>query len=96
MFPLIYSPELIGGPGQFSSEVADMKNSVKDRTNASSSGAGHFIEDHLCGDKWAVGKTGADQGLWAHCDIAYPAFQGDRGTGYGVALLLDVLESIEK
>lgn len=46
------APEFIGVAKQFTSECADMKNSVKDRANASSSAAGHFIEEHLVGDKW--------------------------------------------
>ncbi|KAJ3058616.1 putative aminopeptidase npepl1, partial [Quaeritorhiza haematococci] len=50
VFPLIYAPEFLGIPKQFASEVADMKNSVKDRANASSSCAGHFLEEHLVGD----------------------------------------------
>ncbi len=46
---------------QFVSECADMKNSVKDRANASSSAAGHFIEAHLCGDKWLWDSTLAEE-----------------------------------
>ena len=41
LFPLIYCPEYLGISPQFASQVADMKNSVKDRSNASSSGAGN-------------------------------------------------------
>ncbi len=54
-----------------------MKNSVRDRNNAQSSCAGHFIEMQLS----------AYQGEWLHVDIAGPAWSSDRGTGYGVALL---------
>jgi probable aminopeptidase NPEPL1 len=95
-FPLIYSPEFLGIEKQFSSEVADFKNSVKDRTNASSAGAGHFIEENLIGDKWSW-KNGdrKDTGLYAHLDIAAPAFTSDRGTGFGVALLLETIKSLE-
>ena len=32
---------------EFASKVADMKNSVKDRSNAQASCAGHFIESHI-------------------------------------------------
>ena len=31
-------------------------------------------------------------GGWLHCDIAGPADAGERGTGYGVALALALLE----
>ena len=30
-------------------------------------------------------------GGWLHCDIAGPADAGERGTGYGVALVLSLL-----
>lgn len=44
-FPMLYFPELLDV--EFASRVADMKNSVKDRGNAQSSCAGHFIESHI-------------------------------------------------
>lgn len=66
-------------PGQ----VADLKNSVKDRSNAQSSCAGTFIGEHLHPDF---------KGGWLHCDIAGPADAGERGTGYGVALALALLD----
>jgi probable aminopeptidase NPEPL1 len=44
-FPLLYAPELL--MHEFKSKVADMKNSVKDRSNAQTSCAGHFIEAHI-------------------------------------------------
>lgn len=43
-YPVLYEPQLME---EFKSEVADMKNSVKDRSNAQTSCAGHFIEAHL-------------------------------------------------
>lgn len=73
--PLPYCPEFF--KPEFKSQVADMKNSVKDRMNAQSSCAGHFIEAHL----------GHHQTKWLHIDIAGPAFIQDRGTGFGVGLL---------
>jgi probable aminopeptidase NPEPL1 len=73
--PLPYCPELL--IAEFKSQVADMKNSVKDRMNAQSSCAGHFVEAHLTDPS----------ALWLHIDIAGPAFIKERGTGYGVALL---------
>jgi probable aminopeptidase NPEPL1 len=42
---------------QFDSQVADMKNSVKDRMNAQSSCAGHFIEQHV--RRSSLAKTNA-------------------------------------
>jgi probable aminopeptidase NPEPL1 len=59
-----------------------MKNSVKDRTNAASSCAANFVAEHLNKDY---------RGGWLHIDIAGPAWINDRGTGYGVALVLELL-----
>ncbi len=74
--PLPYLPELL--KSEFASTVADMRNSVKNRANAQSSCAGQFIGNHLEGY----------EGRWLHVDMAGPAADRDRGTGYGVALLL--------
>lgn len=74
--PLPYCPEFF--KSEFKSQVADMKNSVKDRMNAQSSCAGQFIAEHLCDYK----------GPWLHVDIAGPSSAKERGTGFGVALLL--------
>ncbi|XP_051986334.1 probable aminopeptidase NPEPL1 [Xyrauchen texanus] len=75
--PLVYCPELHFS--EFTSAVADMKNSVADRENAQSSCAGLFIGSHL-GFDWP--------GIWVHVDIASPVHAGERATGFGVALLL--------
>jgi len=75
-FPGVYCPEL--QYPEFSSSVADMKNSVADRNNAQTSCAGLFIMSHLGWD-WS--------GVWLHVDMAAPAYNGERATGYGVALL---------
>jgi probable aminopeptidase NPEPL1 len=80
VYPILYCPEFL--KKEFHSDIADMKNSVKDRSNGQSSCAGHFIEDHLGNDF---------KGSWIHIDIAGPAFRDDRGTGFGVALLIDLL-----
>ncbi len=75
--PLPYAPELFRK--EFKSEVADMKNSVKDRSNAQSSCAGQFIANHL--------PEAAPR--WLHIDLAGPAWAANgRGTGYGVGLLV--------
>ncbi len=76
--PLPYAPEFFRG--EFKSKVADLKNSVKDRMNAQSSCAGQFIAEHL----------GDYKGSWLHVDIAGPSSSKGRGTGYGVALLLEL------
>ncbi len=79
-YPILYAPELL--KQEFNSKVADMKNSVKDRSNAQTSCAGHFIEAHLAEDY---------KGGWIHIDMAGPAWKDDRGTGYGVGLVLSLL-----
>lgn len=80
-FPLVYCPELHFS--EFTSAVADMKNSVADRSNAQSSCAGLFIASHL--------ENGFHfKGVWIHVDMAYPVHSGERATGYGVALLLSL------
>ena len=80
--PLPYCPEFFRG--EFKSEVADLKNSVKDRMNGQASCAAQFIAEHL----------GDYEGPWLHLDIAGPATENERGTGFGVALLLDLLEAL--
>eukprot|EP00962_Isochrysis_galbana_P055707 scaffold27474_cov125-Isochrysis_galbana.AAC.1 len=59
-----------------------MKNSVKDRSNAQASCAANFISEHL---------HPAYTGGWLHVDLAGPAFLDDRGTGFGVGLVVDML-----
>ena len=81
--PLPYAPEFFRA--EFRSKVADLKNSVKDRMNAQSSCAGQFIGEHLEGYEQA----------WAHIDIAGPAVSQERGTAFGVALLLQHLSPAE-
>lgn len=80
--PLPYAPEF--HRGEFHSPLADMRNSVKDRSNAQSSCAAAFIHWHLDGTNVR----------WAHVDLAGPAFRHDRGTGYGVALLAESVRRI--
>ncbi len=80
--PLPYCPEFFRS--EFKSEVADLKNSVKDRMNAQSSCAGQFVAEHL----------GDYDGPWLHIDLAGPSGEGERGTGFGVALLVDMLEDL--
>lgn len=74
-FPMPFAPELY--QKEFRSKVADMKNSVANRMNAQSSCAAQFIYSHI--DDLNI--------PWLHVDLAGPAFRGERGTGYGVALV---------
>ena len=85
VFPLPYLPEF--HRRELSSSVADMTNSVKDRANAQSSCAAHFIESHL--------PNPAPP--WIHIDIAGPSWGlAKRGTGFGVGLLLTLSERISQ
>ena len=79
--PLPFAPEIF--QSEFESKVADMKNSVKDRSNAQSSCAANFIYEHLHPEY---------EGGWLHVDLAGPSFIEERGTGYGVGLTLALLE----
>ncbi len=82
--PMVYAPELFRK--EFKSAIADMKNSVKDRMNAQSSCAGQFVGNHLPEE---------DPPRWLHVDIAGPAWgSGDRGTGFGVGLLLELATAL--
>jgi probable aminopeptidase NPEPL1 len=75
--PLPFAPEFYRT--EFASKVADSKNSVKDRMNAQSSCAANFIYENLW-EGW--------DGEWLHVDLAGPATDNERGTGFGVALAL--------
>ena len=68
---------------EFASKVADMKNSVKDRSNAQSSCAASFIHAHL---------EPSFSGAWLHVDLAGPSFIEGRGTGFGVGITLALLQ----
>jgi probable aminopeptidase NPEPL1 len=81
-WPLPFVPEFY--KAEFSSPVADMRNSVKNRSNAQSSCAATFLH-------WHIEETKA---RWAHIDLAGPAFVGDRGTGFGVALVVDAVQRL--
>eukprot|EP00934_Nitzschia_sp_Nitz4_P004401 Nitzschia sp. Nitz4//scaffold59_size112058//70731//72556//NITZ4_004114-RA/size112058-snap-gene-0.85-mRNA-1//-1//CDS//3329555138//4391//frame0 len=87
--PLPYAPEFFRA--EFRSAVADMKNSVADRTNAQVSCAGQFIGNHLS-------DFLSDGGKWIHIDMAYPSFDkgSERATGWGVGLLYQMLKKLDK
>lgn len=62
VFPIPFCPELHFS--EFSSAVADMKNSVADRSNAQPSCAGLFIGGQLGFNDFP--------GVWIHVDMATP------------------------
>ncbi|EKX54931.1 hypothetical protein GUITHDRAFT_160564 [Guillardia theta CCMP2712] len=78
VYPVVYCPEFFMEQA-FRSEVADMKNSADDRSNALSSCAGHFIEAHL---------PESYKGVWIHIDMAKQVEENQRATGWGVSVLL--------
>ena len=77
--PLPYAPEFFRK--DYKSAVADLRNTTKDRMNASSASAGQFLKEHLVDF----------EGPHLHVDIAGPCSGPDRATGYGVGLLLEML-----
>ena len=86
VYPLPYCPEFY--KNEFRSVIADMKNSVADRTNAQASCAAQFIGNHL--EDYLN-----NDGKWLHIDMAYPATVNERGTGYGVALLYEITKQFQ-
>jgi probable aminopeptidase NPEPL1 len=83
--PLPYCPEFY--KKEFNSQVADMKNSVADRQNAQASCAAQFIGNH-------IEDYIAEGGKWLHVDMAGPVVSGERATGYGVALLFKLVQTL--
>ena len=79
-----YVPEFYRA--EFTSAVADMKNSVADRSNAQSSCAAQFIGNH-------IERYIEDGKHWVHVDMAGPSTDKgtQRATGWGVAFLLETL-----
>lgn len=77
--PLLFAPELL--QQEFSSKIADMKNSVANRMNAQTSCAAQFLYAHI------ENAPGAKNRRWCHIDLAGPSFLKGRGTGFGVALI---------
>ena len=77
--PLPFAPEFY--QQEFASKVADMRNSVADRMNAQSSCAAQFVYSHI-----------EDLDLpWLHIDLAGPATRNGRGSGFGVALMRELV-----
>jgi probable aminopeptidase NPEPL1 len=80
LFPILFCPEF--HEKEYESKVADTKNLMARVANAGVSCAGHFINANLPKDF---------KGVHVHVDLAFPAFQAEQGTGYGVALLAQTL-----
>ena len=80
---LLFAPEFF--QEEFASKVADMRNSVANRMNAQSSCAAQFIYAQI---------DDVDP-AWLHIDLAGPAFRSKRGTGYGVALISQLLRELK-
>lgn len=83
LHPLPFAPEL--HRRELASNIADLRNSVKNRNNAQSSCAALFLHANLP----------KDAPPWAHIDMAAPATQSGKGTGYGVGLLLAVAGALD-
>ena len=81
-FPILYCPEFHSP--EFSSKVADCRNSVRNRSNAQSSCAGNFIAENLPKDF---------KGAYVHIDMAAPAFINEAATGYGPTLLAQIISA---
>ncbi len=74
--PLPFAPELY--QNEFKSQIADMVNSVKNRSNAQPSCAAQFIYSHV--DDLDI--------PWLHIDMAGPSnTTSGLGTGYGIQLI---------
>jgi len=82
--PMPFCPEF--HQQQFKSKVADLKNHVQQRF-AVVSCAAQFVGYHL-GDY-------LDKGKWLHIDMAYPAVNSERGTGFGVALVSELIQNLQ-
>jgi len=82
--PLPYMPEF--WREHLVSDVADMKNAASRRDNCPSACAAQFIEEHI--------PAGFGEN-WIHVDIAGPSAAGDRGTGFGVGLLVGLVDQVD-
>jgi len=82
---LVFCPEL--HRANIKSAIADMKNAGTKPGDAPSSLAATFLYDHLVG-------AGFKSDKWLHVDMASVVDSGERGTGYGVALLANLVKSL--
>ena len=84
--PLPFAPELY--LHEFRSPVADLRNSVANRNNAQSSCAAQFVYAHIADAPHAATRR------WCHIDLAGPAFPKERASGYGVALIAEMVRKL--
>jgi probable aminopeptidase NPEPL1 len=84
--PLPFAPELY--LHEFRSPVADLRNSVANRNNAQSSCAAQFVYAHIADAPHAATRR------WCHIDLAGPAFPKERASGYGVALIAELVRRV--
>jgi probable aminopeptidase NPEPL1 len=84
--PLPFAPELY--LHEFRSPVADLRNSVANRNNAQSSCAAQFVYAHIADAPHAATRR------WCHIDLAGPAFPKERASGYGVALIAEMVRRL--
>jgi probable aminopeptidase NPEPL1 len=84
--PLPFAPELYRH--ELASPVADLRNSVANRNNAQVSCAAQFIWEHIADAPRAKSRR------WCHIDLAGPAFAKEHGTGYGVALVAELVRAL--
>ncbi|MBC8067363.1 MAG: leucyl aminopeptidase family protein [Deltaproteobacteria bacterium] len=84
--PLPFAPELY--LHEFRSPIADLRNSVANRNNAQASCAAQFIYAHIAQAPQAAARR------WCHIDLAGPAFPKDRASGYGVALIAELVRRV--
>eukprot|EP00658_Telonema_sp_P-2_P043006 TRINITY_DN3096_c0_g1_i1.p1 TRINITY_DN3096_c0_g1~~TRINITY_DN3096_c0_g1_i1.p1 ORF type:complete len:514 (-),score=206.54 TRINITY_DN3096_c0_g1_i1:144-1685(-) len=78
-FPLLYAPEYHAP--EFTSPVADMRNLMLQTNNAGCSCAGHFVVENTSKDF---------KGANVHVDLAFPSHNKAGGTGFGVALTVQM------
>jgi probable aminopeptidase NPEPL1 len=82
---LVFCPEL--HRDNIKSAIADMKNAGTKPGDAPSALAATFLYDNLVG-------AGFKSDKWIHIDMASVVDSGERGTGYGVALLAKLVKSL--
>jgi probable aminopeptidase NPEPL1 len=83
-FPMLYCPEFL--TPEFKSNVADHRNLMGCVTNAGSACAAQWV---------ALNLPKEYKGVHVHVDMAYPAFNKDGATGYGVALVAQALGAFQ-
>mmetsp|Transcript_5824 Transcript_5824/g.4993 ORF Transcript_5824/g.4993 Transcript_5824/m.4993 type:complete len:238 (-) Transcript_5824:19-732(-) len=92
--PLIFCPEF--HRAELQSDIADLKNSVKNRNNAQVSCAGWFVYENMMAAAAAAASKSEDI-KYLHVDMAFPVeFMDNKATGYGVCLISQLLGLFDK